>query len=178
MNEFLRKIGLIDSFQIELPMDKSDFVETLIVNLDEPGPGFFEAFSTNNKAYKGTVKNDGFEMRQKRKLTARATSLSIRGKFQQVGKNLIAEVTLNGFHWLMIPYYIILLIVYFFAFGFFFFASAAEEFRMIGLLFLSVHAALMLVVPYFRIRRGMRKTKYDLERDLHFMMKDKFTSGN
>ena len=85
MNEFLKKIGLFDSFRLELPMDKSDFVKTSIKNLDESGLGLFEEFSSSKKAYRGTVENDGFELKRKRKFMTMTTSPSIRGKFQQAG---------------------------------------------------------------------------------------------
>ena len=142
MNEFLRKIGLLDSFQIELSMNKSDFAKVLNANLDEPGPDFFEAFSGDNKAYKGAVKNDGFKMRRKRKYDLKTTSPSISGTLQQAGNKLIIDVVLNGFSGWMIPPYIIMIVVYLSALGFFLFGDIAEDARGIALLVISIHAVM------------------------------------
>jgi len=174
MTAFLKKIGLADSFQIELPMDKSDFVKTLIQNVDEPG----EALSTTSKAYKGTVKNDGFELTRKRKFDRKTTSPLIKGALQQVGGRLIVEVTLDAFIKRLIPYYAVLTAICLFAFGLLLFTIHPGNVRMIVLIFMAIQVVFMFAGPYVRTIRSVRETKYDLERDLHFMMKDKFTSGN
>ncbi|WP_178377140.1 hypothetical protein [Chryseolinea serpens] len=175
MNEFLRKIGLLDSFQIELSMNKSDFAKILIANLDDPGPDFFEEFSANNRVYKGTMKNDEFKIRRKRKYDHKTTSPSISGTLQQAGNKLIIDVELNGFSGWMIPPYIIMTVVYLSALSFFLFGDIAEDARGIALLVISIHAVFMFGGSYRRMKRSMRATKYDLERDLHFMMKDHVT---
>ena len=172
MNEFLRKIGLLDSFQIELSMDKSDFAKILIANLDESGPDLFEEFSADNKAYKGTMKNDKFKIRRKRKYDLKTTSPSISGTLQQAGNKLIIDGVLDGFSGWMIPPYIIMIVVYLSALSFFLFGDISEDARGIALLVISIHAVFLFGGSYRRMKRSMRATKYDFERDLHFMMKD------
>jgi hypothetical protein len=78
----------------------------------------------------------------------------------------------------MIPYYIILIVIYLSVLGFFLFGDVSGDVRNIGLLFISVHAVFMFAGPYRSMKRSMRATKYDFERDLHFMMKDKLTVGD
>ena len=48
MKEFLRKIKLIDSFKLQLPIEKSRFIENLKASVDEGDTGYFSGVKFSN----------------------------------------------------------------------------------------------------------------------------------
>ncbi|AYB29317.1 hypothetical protein [Chryseolinea soli] len=172
MTAFLKKIGLADSFQMELPIDKTDFVNTLAANLDEPGYSFFEVFSSSKNRYKGKIKNDRFEMaRRVRFFETNFNNARTNGSFSQTGDKLIIDIEVIGFHNVMIPFLICFVIIYGIAFSSFFLSGGPGKMDVIALPFLILHAAFMLGIPYLLLRRSVRTAKYEIERDLFFMMR-------
>jgi hypothetical protein len=179
MKEVLRKIGLVDSFKMELPISRNDFVSTLATNIDAPGFKFFEAFSSSKNAYKGIVSYEGFELKRKRKLfDANKTLPTCRGVFRATDSKLIIEVEIDGFSKIMILFLIFLGLFYtIFVMIIIFNIWTAQWAGVVWMVpFVLLHAAFMIGVPYYVMKRSTGATKYELERDLYFMMKDKLNS--
>jgi hypothetical protein len=176
MTAFLKKIGLADNFQMELSIDKVDFVNILMANLDEPGNNPFEGFSSSKNIYKGTIRNDRFEVTRRARFFE--TNLSIaktNGSLTQAGDKLIIDLEVNAFSKIMIPFLIFFVIIYGIGFSSFFFSEVPGKLAPIGLPFLAFHATFMLGIPYFMMRGSVKTAKYEIERDLFFMMRDKIT---
>ncbi|CAN5450562.1 hypothetical protein BH09BAC3_BH09BAC3_14610 [soil metagenome] len=172
MNEFLKKIGLLDHMIIELLIRQSDFVDTLQANVDPKKVGLFEAFSSSKNMYKGSVSYDGFEIRRKKKIFETTLNLTkATGKISQLGEKLIVNIEVNGFHWLTIVF--VAMIASFYAIFIAISLTVDIGDVMFVIPVLLVHALFMLGIPYIALRRGLTTTKYNLERDIHFMMKDK-----
>ncbi|HMG88996.1 MAG TPA: hypothetical protein VK589_03015 [Chryseolinea sp.] len=178
MNEFLRRIKLIDDFSVELEVERNVFVDRLMSIVDPGGTGTiftsFEGFSSNRKEYKGKVGNDGFEIRRRKKLFDTNMNLAIaKGKWRQRENHLIVETEVNSFNNFFILFIVILL--GFYAFGvvaLLLSNNGTDESNMgmaIGLPFLLVHAAFMLGIPYLVIRRSTNRMKYDLTREFHYL---------
>ena len=92
------------------------------------------------------------------------------GTFKQVDNKVIIETEINGFHGIFIPYYIFVPIFYLiFIIGFAFADSPQELWFFIP--FIIIHAMFMLGFPYFFMRRSVNRMKYELERDLYFMIR-------
>ncbi|HOX81899.1 MAG TPA: hypothetical protein PLJ60_11690 [Chryseolinea sp.] len=176
MKELLERIKLIVHFTIELEIEKPVFVNKLIQNIDEGDTGTFfspfEAFSSSKNNYKGKVAFDQFKIRRRRKFFDTNMNLATaKGAFKQVDKNVVIQTEINGFNGMLIPYYIFVPIFYLlFIIGFAFADSSPQELWYI-IPFMIVHATLMLGFPYFFMRRGVSKMKYELERDLYYMIR-------
>ena len=81
MNEFLKKIKLIQVLTIEIEISKSEFVSKLKEQVDEGSTGIFsnpfEVFSSSKNEYKGSVRFDGFEIKRRKKLFDMNINLSV-----------------------------------------------------------------------------------------------------
>ena len=183
MREFLSRIGLIENFTLELFIDRSDFAKILSANVDASQLGVFDLFSKSRNAYKGTVNYDSFELMRKRKFfESRVSFVKMKGTFRQKSEKLIVETELNAFHVMMLPLIAVILLVYGFTLIAVFTGAIPDSeqgsFVPIWMIpFILLHAALMFGVPYYMLRRGMRTVKYNFERDLFFMMRDKLTQS-
>lgn len=72
MENFLKRIGLIEYDIIELPMKKEDFVQRLkrLVDKDsiEMWADFNEIFTSTKNKYKGSIQPTNFKIKRKRSL--------------------------------------------------------------------------------------------------------------
>jgi hypothetical protein len=174
MTDLLRSIGLLKNFQLELPIKRSVFVDTLSANIDPPSADFFDIFSSGKNIYKGTVGLDSFSLKRKRKFFDGQMNLArSTGSLTQVGDKLVVDVEVNGFPGKMMVFAVMFLLVY--AVAIVAMLSSNQSGMQIGFIipFLFFHAGFMLGIPYYIMRRGVRITIYEMERDFYFMMKDK-----
>jgi hypothetical protein len=172
MEDLLRKLGLIVDHQMELPVEKARFVSILRENVDSGG-GVFEAFSSNKNVFKGFVDLSGFELKKRRKLFGRRHNLTkATGTFSQLGDTLRVDTRINGFHWSMIIFYTFLIIFYVFFLGAFFLTDAFSGSDMPPFLpiFFLLHAAIMIAIPYFLMKSGVRQMQHELEREFFYLL--------
>ncbi|WP_420573207.1 hypothetical protein [Kordia sp.] len=171
MNDFLERIQLIKKKEMKLPVSKSEFVNKLRENIDEGNigafSGAFEAFSSSKNNYKGTISHDTFEIRRRKELFHRgANQAKVTGKFRQQGDHTIIDLEINGFHYVIIAYYIFIIIFYILFLSFSGFLTV-DIFSM----FIVIHGALMFCLPYIFLRKQTKNTAAEIEKELYFMMR-------
>jgi hypothetical protein len=178
MNEFLKKLKLIDHFTVELEVERYFFVDRLMSVVDRGDTGTlfssFEGFSSSKKEYKGKVGDSGFEIRRRKRLFDMNMGAAIaKGKWRQRDNHLIIETEINSFNNFFIFFYGILIIIYGIGIISFLFAGSGEDggnmFALIGLPFLLIHAAFMFGIPYMVMRNSTNRMKYDLTREFHYL---------
>jgi len=174
MNEFLKKIKLIDNFTTTLQLSKQDFVHRL-AQITEKGSASafsdpFEAFSSSKSEFKGEVNPNGFKLRRRRKFFERNSNIAIAtGNFKEENGQLTIQTEIYGFSNFMYFFYGFLIVFYtVFLVGFVFFGSTVPIFVVPFLIF---HAALMTLLPYFFMRNSVKKMKYELEREFFYLTK-------
>ncbi len=186
MNEFLKKLKLIDRFTVELEVERYFFVDRLtsVVDPGDTGTLFssFEGFSSSKKEYKGRVGDNAFEIRRRKRLFDMNMGSAIaKGEWRQRDNHLIIETEINSFNNFFILFYGILLVVYGFGILATLLAENAEDgnnlLALIGVPFLLLHAAFMFGIPYMVMRNSTKRMKYDLTREFHYLALAKKVSG-
>ena len=173
MNNFLRKIQLIKDITIQLPVSKIDFIQKFRNNVDESDLSFvpFEVFQSSTNEYKGNISNNEFELKKRRKLFDTNYSFAkVTGHLSENNNLLNINAEINGFKKRMIFFLAIMIIFYsIFIFGSLLSVdSNPNPVPFFVLPFMLVHMFIMIGVPYFIIRRSVKRMVYDLERDLHY----------
>ncbi|WP_400078226.1 hypothetical protein [Winogradskyella sp. R77965] len=178
MENFLRKIKLIDSFSTTLNATKSEFTSALRGHVDESDidgmfSGAFEAFTSSENKFKGLVNHNGFKIRKRRRFFERNFGKAVAtGNLREQGDTLVINTQINAFnnHLLfMFGALIVFYIVFFIsAFGSIF--SESSGLPTFVPIFVIIHAVFMFGIPYFIMRRGVRHMKQDLEREFYFVI--------
>lgn len=160
---------------MELFIDQADFINILMANLDAPGFNPFEAFSSSKNVYKGTIRDNRFEITRKRRwFDTNFSIIKTKGNFMHASGKLIIDMEVNAFRNVMIPSLVFFVILYGILFSsFFFFFDLRREMIFVSALILILHAMFALGLLYFNLRKGVRTTKYEIGRDLLFMMRYK-----
>ena len=178
MNDFLRKIKLLEHITIELDSSKIDFIKTFRGNVDQSNLGvsdhFFEALTSSKNEYKGNIDNHLFKLRRRRRFLDTNRNFAVaEGTMAEKDGKLILETEITGFHYLMKFFYAFIIVFYLiFIIGFSFTTVfEADSVSFFVFPFILVHALLMLGIPYFVMRRSVSRMKYELERDFHFWTK-------
>lgn len=168
MEAFFRKIKLIQDFHITLPIAEEDFVDQFHDQVQESSLGMlsdpFEQYSTKGPDYKGWIRQGEFEMKLRRKMFSFTLGLSrARGKYYEEGRELSVQGEVNGFSNWLIPIFAGAIGIYIIAT--LLVLSSGESVNDAAWLFplLLLHAAFMMGVPYFLIRREVGRIKRDLE---------------
>jgi len=169
MENFLRKIKLISSFSMTLSATKSEFTSALQNNVDEADidglfSGAFEAFTSSQNRFKGSVNHNGFKIRKRRRFFEKNF-----GKAIATG-NLREHTKINGWNNFMFFFYGFITIIYGIFFGVFLLNLSSSGFEIFGVFFVFIHALFMYGIPYFMMRTSVRSLKEDLERELHFVL--------
>ncbi|MFI2743567.1 hypothetical protein ACG2LH_12565 [Zhouia sp. PK063] len=175
MKELLKKLKLIDYLQTELVIQKNDFVNKLRYHVDEGSIGIFsdtfDIFSSSKNEYKGKVSFNGFKIKRRRRFFDMNMNMAVAtGTYSQKDDKLIISTEINGFHGMMIPFYIFCIIIYgIFIIGF----LSADEIgeNALGFAFIIIHAAFMMGLPYFIMRRSTKRLKHELEREFFYLTK-------
>jgi hypothetical protein len=175
MKEFLKKIKLIDYLRTELQISRNEFVDKLNSIVDEGGTGFFsgpfDTFSSSKNEFKGRISYDGFKIKRRRRFIDTNINLATaNGVFSEQNGKLVIETEINGFSGFIIPFYIFLIIFY----SIFFFSIGFEKNNsgIVVLPFIMLHAAFMFGIPYFMMRRSVKRLKYELEREFYYLTKN------
>ncbi|WP_298425822.1 hypothetical protein [uncultured Kordia sp.] len=171
MKNFLENIQLIKHTQIKLPVNKSEFIRSFKQHVDEGHIGafssMFEAFSSSKNRYKGNITQNTFEIRRRREFFDRTSYLAhATGSFRQQNDHIVIDTEINGFSNFLIPFYVIITVFYLF---FIFMIMTNVESSGILLVFIIFHAFLMYGIPYFVIKKRVKNTAIDLEKELFFM---------
>lgn len=179
MKRLLERLKLIDYLTTEIAIERRVLVDRLTKSVDSGKTSFifssFEAFGSSKNEYKGIVTYDGFKIRKRRKLFDSGISLAVaEGTFRQKDDRVIVDSTITGFRRYFIFFLVVLLFFYLGSIISFFISydNSSNALGWIVIPFVIVHAAFMLGIPYFIIRRGVSKMKYDLERDLYFLTRE------
>jgi hypothetical protein len=174
----LDKFTISERVQFTLPVSKQHFVEKLTLQLDKldtplPRFGFLSLFrkvAAIERPYIGIVQNDTFDIRQKTNIiTYRNMPCYIHGAFREENNQVIIDVELcsklfyseKWGHWGL---YAVLLLYCIFLF-------AAFTTHFFSVIFILIHAFLMFRILFFVGKRNVQQLKYELERDLYFMMR-------
>lgn len=173
MQDFLERIQLIKNTQIKLDVDKSEFIRNFKQHIDEGSIGAFssafEVFSSSKNRYKGNITQNTFEIRRRRELFDRTSYLArVTGTFRQQNDHVVVNAKVNGFSNFLIPFYVVITIFYIM-----FISVAITGFgeSAIPAVFIIFHAFLMYAIPYFVMRKRVKNTATDLEKELFYMMR-------
>jgi hypothetical protein len=175
MKALLRKLQLIDYLTTNLRMDKTNFVQRLSSITDEGSTGMFsdtfDAFSSSKNEFKGQVNYDGFKLKRRRRFFDTNINTAVaNGTLSENNGQLIVETEINGFNNFFIAFYIFLIIFYsIFVFGV---TSSADNIEFFAIPFFLLHGTLMFSIPYFMMRRSVKRLKYELEREFFYLTKD------
>ena len=173
MKNFLKKLKLLKYFQTELNIQKQEFISRLKQVVDEGETGPLAELSSSKNEYKGYVDNRGFKIKRRRKLLDVNMNLAMaEGTYHQSGDKLIIKTEINGFHGMMIPFYIIAILFYCIFIGIFLVVEDMEaNMPLFFFPFILVHAIFMLGAPYLIMRRSTVRLKHELEREFYFLTK-------
>lgn len=176
MKDFLIKMKLIDHLTTNLPMDKSNFIKRLSSITDEGGTGVFsnpfEMFSSSKNEFKGEVNYDGFTIKRKKRFFDKSANMAVaNGTLHESNGQLTVETEINGFNNFFIVFYIFLIVFYsiFIIVGF---TISDNNVGFFMIPFLLLHGTFMFLIPYFMMKRSVKKLKYELEREFFYLTKD------
>ncbi|MBL0739286.1 hypothetical protein JI750_20520 [Flavobacterium sp. GN10] len=171
MTDFLRKIHLVKDISIQLPVSKIDFIQKFRSHVDESDLSFvpFEVLQSSRNEYKGNISNNYFELKKRRKLFDTNYSFAkVTAHFSEDNNRLNIEAEINGFRKRMLLFVGVMLAFYSIFIITSLFLTSDNSASFFVLPFLLFHMSIMLGIPYFIIRRSVKRMIYDLERDLHY----------
>lgn len=174
MREFLKSIGLIQTFTITLNCPKAYFLNTLRENVSDDFE-FFESFR-KGKAFKGTVSHDSFSFRFRRRNdfgVNYAKFAKLKGTVRSHHDRTVVDVEVGGLHWYFVIFFGFAIITYIgvlfsIAFG----DHTENNMGSWVYLFILVHAGIMIGIPYFLLRRGVNGAGREIEKELYFLVRN------
>ena len=168
MKDFLKKIKLIDTLILELPIGKMEFNNRLKATIDIAKSSLFsDLFSSSNYKYNGSIKDDTFELKRKKKMfDTTVNHAKAKGIVMQEDARLIITTEINGFHgvWVIIG----IVVMLFYPCLLFYLLSTDHKNGMgnvFSVSFIILHGLFMLGISYLMMRSSVKKMKYDLERE-------------
>lgn len=174
MKEFLKRLKLIDYLTLTLPTEKTEFVNRLSEITDFGSSGMFsdafDVFSSSKNEFKGQVDLNGFKLKRRRRFfDSNMNFTTANGTFKESNNQLTIETELNGFNNFFYIFYGFLILFY----SIFIFSLLVNDNNIgfIAIPFLLLHGAFMFALPYFIIRRSVKRLKYDLEREFFYLTK-------
>lgn len=178
MREFLKRLKLIDSMTTTLQTSKVEFVNRLNEITDEGSTGMmsdtFDVFSSSKNEFKGQVSFDSFKIKRRRRFFDTNMNFAVaNGTFEENNGQLTIDTEINGFNNFFIVFYVFLIIFYsIFIFGF---ASSDKNGsgEFVAIPFILLHGTFMFGLPYFMMRRSVKRLKYELEREFFYLTKNK-----
>lgn len=177
MENFLRKIKLIDSFSILLNISKNDFVSNLRNNIDEAEidsvfSSAFEIFSSSKNVFKGQANHSGFKIRKRKRFFDRQFGFAkATGTYREKDDKLLISGQIKSWNNFMYFFFGFALLIYsFFIIGLVLDSNSFGEVGFIAIPFIFIHAAFMIGIPYFAMRSSLKKLKQELEREFHYIV--------
>lgn len=176
MEDFLKKLKLIDYLTTNLQISKTEFVQRLSLITDEGNTGIFsntfDAFSSSKNEFKGQVNHNGFTLKRRTRFFDTNMNMAVaNGTLTENNGKLTVETEINGFNNFFIIFYVFLIIFY--SLFIFSFSSSDNNVEFFAIPFLLLHGTLMFSMPYFMMRRSVKRLKYELEREFFYLTKNK-----
>jgi hypothetical protein len=176
MNDFLLKIGLIDKLTLELDITREEFIKRFQQNVDADQFELFEILSRSKNQYKGTITLNNFQMEKRRSFT---TSNFSRGtataNFFHQNDKLVVEASITSVRRLYVVFFLFFMTIIYATSLFTVIVSVVQDepssIKFWVIPFILIHAAFIFGIPYLILKSTVRKMKYDLERDLYFMIR-------
>ncbi|MBS1572732.1 MAG: hypothetical protein JST62_10085 [Bacteroidetes bacterium] len=174
MKNILIRLKLIDTMTTTLPTSKVEFVNRLNEITDEGSTGMlsdsFDVFSSSKNEFKGQVNIDSFKIKRRRRFFDTNMNFAVaNGTFIENNGQLTVETEINGFNNFFILFYVALILFYSIAFFGPSFNSVNGDYFAIP--FLLLHGTFMFALPYFMMRRSVKRLKYELEREFFYLTK-------
>jgi len=169
LKNFLRKIKVLDSFELELPISKNEFI-TIFKGQVNPGSTnlfshFFEIFSSNKKKYVGKVNSGDFEIRRRRTIySGNRGHILASGRIKEEDKGIKITTEINGF-----PNSIkILMSLTLAIYSGFTIPFIVNDFFSLSTIFILLLFIILVASPVYVARWGVAELKSDLEREFFF----------
>lgn len=165
MISFYKSIGLYDSLTLRMEMDQSDFTEGLRKIIYKTNTTFLSLVPDNGIPtrfeYRGMINQDDFTIKKRFHLfDSYAFHALIKGKISKENNKTLVTIT-------FIP-----LFSHLFALLFIFIISILTSLDLIkensNFLF-AVLPFIVIILLYFKLKRSLKKGKYDFERELYFI---------
>lgn len=175
MDDLLKRLKLIDNLTTSLQISKAEFVNSLNKITDEGNTGMmsdtFDIFSSSKNEFKGEITPHNFKIKRRRRLFDTNGNFAVaNGTFSENNGQLTIETEINGFNNFFIFFYAFLIIFYcIFIFGF---LIGEDKEGLIAIPFIIFHALFMFGIPYFLMRRSVKRLKYELEREFFYLTKE------
>lgn len=175
LKAFLKKIKLIKNFSIDIPLNTTELIRKLDHIVDEDSYNFFEGFFPDKNIFKGEVNSHGFKI--KRKLSRNTNVMTVAyGSFIEHNETTKINVEIIGYDTFMKIFYCFQMI--FWAIILFSMLISGINHNLevgsaLAVVFLFGMIVIMIIGPYFMMRRSMERMKYDLERELLYLTKNK-----
>ncbi|RSK45066.1 hypothetical protein [Hymenobacter rigui] len=171
MKQLLIRLGLIQYLSFRLPISAEAFYPILRHQVDigstQGFAMFFDILSSGSNDYVGEVRPGTFSIRRRKRFFDMSMNLATAtGTYATQENGLMVTAEINGFSGVMIPFLIFALLIYSVGIGSVIFADGIPFFV---LFFLLIHAAFMLGIPYFIMKRGTKRMAYELERDFYYL---------
>ncbi len=182
MKNFLKRIKLIDNLTTELEITKLEFVNRLSASVDQAELGFFsdtfDIFTSSKNMYKGNVNQSGFEIKKRRRFFDRQFGFAKAiGRYSQKNELLIIDTEISGWNNFMFFFYGVALLFYIFFIGMIIFSDIDNQAGFVVFPFILFHAAIMFYLPYRMMKSSVKKIKYDIEREFHYLVSKKHVSN-
>lgn len=172
MSELLKRLRLIEEFEIELKSSKKKFIQNLKNNVDDEEINFrtslLDVFANNISKYKGKVGFKGFIIKRRSRLFDLGKGIAVAsGTYKERGSSLALNAEVNGFQGGMKLYYIFLSLFYIY----FLATIVAGIFRLDTNEFISTILIVLLQIiflfgmPYLIMRRSMSYLKSEIQKD-------------
>ncbi len=160
MRFFLKILGLIEKLKIELDIEKTEYIKSLRSKVVRNQSESFCFFQSKEKIYEGYVLQDSFEIR------INGNPAIAFGTFEEGEKFLIVNIEIRAFNNYGTLFGILVVTFQVFLVSFIFLFSKWEEHLGIFTIpFILINALIWLVLPYFSLRRSMKRLAFEIKKD-------------
>jgi hypothetical protein len=170
LKKILGKLGLLDSFTLELTVSPQTLVDKISKKIDDYQPDLFDIFTFNKKEYKGFIRADKFEIRKCKSFPVSFDNWAEAiGRMKIENNRLIIKTEVKSFQ----PYMTIVSLgisaLFFASLGLFTIISTVTtgdtDGLYIGLAILTI-GTILLGLPILAMRWSVKNLKMDLEDEL------------
>ena len=179
INSLLRKVKLIENFNIETPLLTTDLVKRMDIILHKDKSSFFVGDYSSKSQFVGNVDVEGFEIRKSLiNLGSDKVLVKAFGSFLDLKDKTKVNIEIIGFDPFMkffyggLSFFLILIL------SAFLLSIFNSDFKnnipnpeyafLINLLLLII----LFLYTYYLMRKSMKNMRHDLERELHYLTKE------